>query len=135
MKQNIVGDSWEAMFWSFRELVSSLYRDWYGYLFYSLSPPDQRYFESICANEAPVERWTNSLLRLCEFLAKKSLRKVMVFVDEYEAPNNLSYDQDFFERVGLSYSFRLQSRLTTVIQANAFFRRDVLPALLKVAKI
>ena len=135
MKQNIVGDSWEKMFWSFRELVSRLYRDWYGYLLDSLSPADQPYFESICANEAPEERWTNSLLRLCEFLAQKSQRKVMVFVDEYEAPNNCSYNHDFFEKVGLSYPFRLQSRLKTVIQAYTFFGRDVLQALLKAAMI
>jgi hypothetical protein len=133
MKQNIVGDSWENMFWSFRELVSRLYRDWYGYLLDSLTPADQQYCESICANEAPVKIWTNSLIRLCEFLTRKSQRKVMIFVDEYEAPNNCSYKHDFFDRVGLSYLFRLQSKLKTVIQANVFFGRDVLPVLLKVS--
>src|SRR5258708_34264560 len=119
------------MFWSFRELVSGLYRYWHGYLLDSLSPADQRYFESICANEALVERWTSSLLLLCEFLTRKSQRKVMIFVDEYEAPNSCSYDHDFFSIVGLSYPFRLLPKLKTVIQANAFFGRDEFPAMLK----
>jgi hypothetical protein len=126
------GDSWEKMFMSFRNMVSRAYRDWKWYLLDSLSPADQRYYESISGNEASADRWTDSLLRLCEFLAQKSQRKVMVFVDEYEAPNNHSYQHDFFDTVGLSYPFRLPSKLKTVIQANRFFGREVLHPLLNV---
>ena len=57
----------------------------------------------------------------------------MIFVNEYEALNNRSYNHDFFGLVGLSYPFRLLPTLTTVIQANAFFGSDILPPLLKVA--
>src|SRR5260221_5597775 len=99
MIQNIVGNSWEKMFWSFRELVSEHYRDWSEYLSDSLTPADRRYFDSICGNEAPLEQWTNSLLRLCNFLALKSQRKVMIFVDEYETPNNCAYEYNFFKTV------------------------------------
>ena len=76
MKQNIVGDSWKGMLWSFRELVSQLYSDWNEYLLDSLSPADQRYFESIRANEAPEEQWISSLLRLCKFWPGNPIEKL-----------------------------------------------------------
>jgi hypothetical protein len=56
----------------------------------------------------------------------------MVFIDEYEAPINCAYENDYFDKVRPSYPSRLHSRLRTVIQANKFFGRGVLPGLLKV---
>jgi hypothetical protein len=107
----------------------------YDYLENSLKPGEKAFFESIRLNTAPVERWRISLKRLSDFLARKSGRKAMVFIDEYEAPNNRAYELDFFAKVRPSYSSRLRSRLRTVIQANQFFGRGVLPALLKVTMI
>jgi hypothetical protein len=75
------------------------------------------------------------LKRLSVFLARKSERGAMIFIDEYEAPNNRAYELDFFDQVRPSYPSRLRSRLRTVIQANEFFGRGVLPALLKVIMI
>ena len=59
----------------------------------------------------------------------------MVFIDEYEAPNNRAYELGFFAKVRPSHPSQLRSRLRTVIQANAFFGHCVLPALLKVIMI
>ena len=102
---------WENMFWSFRELVSEHYSDWSEYLSDStLAPADQRYFDSIRDNEAPQEQWTHSLLWLSKFLARKSQRKVMIFVDEYEAPSNRAYEHDFFKTVASFFFFYDYSR-------------------------
>jgi hypothetical protein len=107
MKQNIVGNSWQKMFLCFREMVSGLYQQWYEYLQGSFFPDELGYFESIYLNKAAEEQWTFSLNRLCVYLARKSQRKVMIFIDEYEAPNNRSYGQEFFTTVCLSYPLRL----------------------------
>jgi hypothetical protein len=116
-------------------MVSDLYEGSYEYLGDSLNAGEKAFFESIRLNAAPVEHWRNSLKRLSYFLARKSERRVMVFIDEYEAPNNRAYELGFFAKVRPSYLSRLRSRLRIVIQANKFFGRGVLPALLKVTMI
>ena len=116
-------------------MVSDLYEELYDYLEQSLNPGEKEYFESICLNTASVERWGNSLKRLSSFLARKSRRRAIVFIDEYEAPNNRAYELGFLAEVRLSCPSRLWSKLTAVIQTNEFFGRGVLPALLKVTII
>ncbi|KIL69450.1 hypothetical protein M378DRAFT_157725, partial [Amanita muscaria Koide BX008] len=96
--KNITGGSWEEMFASFRVMVSNLYKEWYQYLGDSLDPEEKRFFDSIRLNTA-VEYWIHSLNQLTGFLAQKCGRKVMVFIDEYEAPNNRAYELDFFDKV------------------------------------
>jgi hypothetical protein len=99
VKQNIIGDSWEGMFWSFRMMVSALYTESYEYLGQSLDQEEKEFFESIRFNKAPVEHWGTSLQRLSYFLAQKSGRGVMVFIDEYEAPINRAFELGCFVKV------------------------------------
>jgi hypothetical protein len=112
-------------------MVSHLYNESYGYLGQSLDPEEKEFYESICFNSAPAEHWGYSLQQLTYFLARKSGRGVMVFIDEYEAPYRYAYEYGFVEKVRSSYRSRLPSRLRTVIKANEFFG-GVLSALLKV---
>ncbi|KIM82132.1 hypothetical protein PILCRDRAFT_820521 [Piloderma croceum F 1598] len=111
--KNITGKSWEEMFSSFRGMVSNLYKEFYEYLGHSLNPGEKEFFESIRLNTASVECWGNSLEQLSRFLARKSGRGVMVFIDEYETPYNYAYEFGFFAK------------------ANDFLRRNELSALLK----
>ena len=116
-------------------MVSDLYEESYDYLEQSLNPGEKEFFESIRLNTASVEHWGNSLKQLSSFLAWKSRWRAMVFIDEYEAPNNCAYELGFLAEVHLSCPSRLLSKLTVVIQTNEFFRCGVLPALLKVTII
>ena len=104
LKQNITGNSWEEMFLSFRRMVAGLYKQWYQYLEHSLDPGEKAFFESIRVNTAlSVKHWRNSLQRLSFFLARKSGRGAMVFIDEYEVPNNHAYELGFSAQVCPSY--------------------------------
>ena len=107
VKQNITGDSWEKMFRSFSVMVSELYEEWYEYLGQSLNPAEKEFFESIHLNTAPEANWEESLQRLSYFLARKSGRGVMVFIDEYEVPINRSYELGFFPKAHPLYPSRL----------------------------
>lgn len=126
--------SWDGMLASFRTMVSFLYQDWREYLWDSLSEPNQKAFQSLENEEASDTTLKGSLKLLSQLLAKKSGRQVIVLIDEYEAPNNRAYEFDFFKQVRPLQPPQLHSRLTTLMQANEFFGRGVLPALLKVAK-
>lgn len=100
VKQDISGDSWDEMVYSFKKMVSMQYQEWYEYIWQSLDPHEKFFFESICLNTAPVEHdWRTSLKKLSYFLARKSGRKTKVFIDEYEAPYNCAYECGYFDKV------------------------------------
>jgi hypothetical protein len=103
MMQNLVGQTWEEMLWSFKEMVSEIYKKWYEYLWPCLSQAEKREFESIRDKVAPETRWIHSLKNLSAFLTRKSERRVIVLIDEYDAPHNLSYQHDFFSKVRPSH--------------------------------
>ncbi len=96
MKQKVTGTSWDEMLDSFKQMVSRLYREWQGYLWDSLDSKDQKDFQSIRGKTASHGQWRISLEQLSEYLAKKSGRKVIVLIDEYEAPNNRAHEFNFF---------------------------------------
>jgi len=98
---------------NFKDLVSDLYMKWEDCLLQSLSPVDKTYFESICLKTATEDELANSLYRLSKFLTGKFGRKVIVLIDEYEAPINCAFENDYFN------------------EPNVFFGRHVLPRLLK----
>lgn len=100
--KNITGDCWEKMFWNFKLMVSDLYKS-YEYIEGSLDPEQREFFKSIRLNTAPDDRWGMSLKRLSDFLAWKLGRNVIVFIDEYEAPNNQAYAHGYSHKVRCSY--------------------------------
>ena len=104
VKQDITGDSWDEMFGSFRHMVSKLYEEWSEYLGKSIYKRHEvEFFESILQNTASVHNWKVSLLALSQFLARKSGRRVMAFIDEYETPNNFAYKYGYSDKVRFSY--------------------------------
>lgn len=84
-------------------MVSHLYRDWEPYLRDSLHDEEKTYFESILHRTAPDTDWWDSLQRLSGFLARKSGKKVIVTIDEYEFPVSCAYEKGFFDNVCLLY--------------------------------
>ena len=102
-QQNLAGKSWEGMLSSFRDLVSVLYTEWEDYLMQSLHPWERAYFESVRDNTITEDDLMRSLSKLSYVVAKKSGQKVIVLIDEYEAPNNRAYDRGYFNEVGFLY--------------------------------
>ena len=120
MKQTITGASWEEMLDSFKTMVSLLYAEWKNYLWDFLDPEQQETFQSIRRKTASDGDLKISLALLSLFLAKKSGRKVIVLIDEYEAPNNRAYEHGFFKEVRSLRPPRLYSTLTTLSRPTNF---------------
>jgi hypothetical protein len=99
MKQRITGTSWDEMLDSFKGMVSRLYIEREAYLWDSLSQKDQKTFRSLVDETASQAKLKASLELLSLFLSEKSGRKVIVLIDEYEAPNNRAYEHGFFKEV------------------------------------
>ena len=107
MKQRISGTSWDAMLGSFKVLIAKLYEGWKSYLLDSLSEQKKKIFQSYMDEIADGIQLRVSLERLTTFLAKKSGRKVIILIDEYDAPNNRAYEFNFFKQVCPSSPSRL----------------------------
>jgi hypothetical protein len=99
MWQNLAGMSWGGMLSNFKTLVSRLYRKWEDCLMQSLRPQEKTYFESICLKTATDGDWPRSLYLLTYFLRQKFGRKVIVLIDEHEAPINWAYEFRYFKEV------------------------------------
>jgi len=69
----------------------------------SLERPEKTYFESIRNKTATEIDSARSLYKLSLFVAEKFRRKVIVLIDEYEAPNNRAYDRGYFNEVRSLY--------------------------------
>jgi len=91
----------------FKDLASDLYSTWADYLMQSLQPMDKTYFESICLKTATKNDLKKSLNRLSYFLAQEFGHRVLVLIDEYEAPINCAFKQGYFDEVRSLY-FSLQ---------------------------
>jgi hypothetical protein len=89
---------------TFKDLVFELYQEWRDRLMQSLNPAERTYFESIYLMTATEGDFAMSLKRLCSFLAKKFGRKVMILIDEYEAPINCAFERGYFHKVRSLYS-------------------------------
>ena len=103
MTQNLVGRTWEEIFASFRLMVSDLFKDWSEYVWPCLNKNEQAWFESIRDDLAPDVSWVSTLTKLCTLLRRRSGQRVIVLIDEYEAPLNFAYSHDFFAVVRPSY--------------------------------
>ena len=69
----------------------------------SLKLPERTYFQSVRNQTATVTDLTDSLYNLSYFLAEKFGQKVIVLIDEYEAPNIRAYEHGYFEEVRSPY--------------------------------
>jgi hypothetical protein len=69
----------------------------------SLEPENKTYFESICLKAATNAELKRSLGRLSHFLCQKFDQKVIVLIDEYDAPNNYAYEHGYFNEVCSPY--------------------------------
>jgi hypothetical protein len=114
-KQDVIGKTFDQMLVRFRRRVCLLYEEWHLSLQGFLNSNDDAFFEAIRLNTAPVDDFEDSLYLLSVFLARRFGKKVIVLMDEYDAPITFAYKYDFFSQVRPSHYSRLWSRLRVAI--------------------
>jgi hypothetical protein len=101
--QDVIGDTWDEMLSSFRRRVSLLFEEWHQSLRGSLNSKDDAFFEAIRLETASQGQLKDSLYLLSIFLARRFEKKVIVLIDEYDAPITFAFKSNFFEQVRPSY--------------------------------
>lgn len=87
-------------------------------------------YETIIAKTADQAAYHESLLLLTEFLYKAYNEKVIVLLDEYDAPIHAGYSNEYYEQ---SINF-MRPLLTSVFKDNKYLERGVLTGILRTAK-
>src|SRR6266852_7166257 len=106
----------------FEQFVSDLYMEWEDCLVKSLKPVEKTYFESICLKTATKSELKWSLYKLSHFLHRKYGRKVIVLIDECQAPSNRACEHNYFNAVRSLYLSLCPLRLTTSNPGQRVFR-------------
>ncbi len=100
------------------------------YLLEALDIYDRKEYEAILAKEASKAQCEESLFFLTRLLRKHYKKKVIVLIDEYDAPIHAAYNNGYYKEM---IDF-MRSLLTAVLKDNSYLERAVLTGILRAAK-
>lgn len=95
-----------------------------------LSEKEKTYFSSILNETASDLDFSSSLSKLAAFLYKDSGKKIIILIDEYDAPAHYAYQNGFYDRTILF----LKQLFSSALKSNDSIRLAVLTGVLQIAK-
>ena len=126
--KGIKGTIWEEMEKSIRKVFSNLYEK-YNYLRENLSERNKRKFDKIWFEEISDD-YSDSLNFLSKLLEENYKEKVIVLIDEYDAPLTMAYEYNFYERAVVFF----KDLYGAVLKTNTSLRMGVLTGAIRVAQ-
>ena len=126
--KEIKGTTWEELQKSARETVSNLYEN-YSYLRDSLNERNKRKFDKIWFEEIDGG-YEDSLNFLSKILEEHYNQKVIVLIDEYDAPLTMAYEYGFYDRAVVFF----KSLYGSVLKTNSSLKMGVLTGAIRVAQ-
>lgn len=129
--KNAIGSTYEDLIHKIREAISGEYERHSSLLdSEELSEKDKAYFRAILNETASDLDYTSSLLKLTAFLEKAWGIKVVVLIDEYDAPAHYAYQNGFYEPAILF----LKQLFSSVLKSNPSLHFAILTGVLQIAK-
>ena len=126
--KGIKGTTWKEMEKSIRKVFSNLYEK-YNYLRENLSERNKRKFDKIWFEENSDD-YSDSLNFLSKLLEERYKEKVIVLIDEYDAPLTMAYEYNFYERAVVFF----KDLYGAVLKTNTSLRMGVLTGAIRVAQ-
>lgn len=126
--KGIKGTTWEEMEKSIRKVFSNLYEK-YNYLRENLSERNKRKFDKIWFEENSDD-YGDSLNFLSKLLEERYKEKVIVLIDEYDAPLTMAYEYNFYERAVVFF----KDLYGAVLKTNTSLRMGVLTGAIRVTQ-
>ena len=126
--KEIKGTTWEEMQKSIRRTFSNLYEE-YKYLRESLDERNKRKFEKIWFDEIDGS-YDDALNFLSKILEEYYKEKVVVLIDEYDAPLIMAYEYNFYDRASVFF----KEIYGSVLKTNLSLKMGVLTGAIRVAQ-
>lgn len=127
IKENSMGDMLEA----FASLMKKAYQS-FRYLLESevLYPEDKESFQAVLYGKVSKVELQYSLSNLTDYLARYHKKNVLVLIDEYDAPIQAAWDNDYYPE---AINF-VRNYLSSVLKSNPHLDFAVLTGVLRIAK-
>jgi hypothetical protein len=129
--KKIINNTIEEAIKSIKQTMAELYQQ-HRYLLTSeqLFPEDKVFFNKILNENVEPGDLRNSLLRLITFLYKHHQKKVLVLIDEYDAPIHAGYKYGFFEEIILF----MRTFFSEGLKIQDFLHKSLVTGILRVSQ-
>ncbi len=128
--KDIKEDSWESTYAKIREVIATEFERHFPIIQESLPDYNLKKYTTLLSENANEEAYSTSLLFLSRVLFNYHKKRVIVLIDEYDAPIHEGYANNYYDRI---VKF-LRSLLTSVFKDNIYLERGVLTGILRAAK-
>ena len=126
--KEIKGTTWEEMQKSLREVLSNLYEK-HSYLKDNLNERNKRKFEKIWFEENDGN-YSDALNFLSKILEDYYNEKVMVLIDEYDAPLTMAYEYNFYDKAVVFF----KGLYGAVLKTNTSLKMGIMTGAIRVAQ-
>jgi len=128
--KDVKTDRWEVCYEKIRKVMSAEFKRHFDAIKDSLSDQELRQVQDIIAETASQASYENSLLDISIYLERAYKAKVVILIDEYDAPVHAAYLNDYYnEVIGFMRGF-----LGAGLKGNNSLNFGVLTGILRVAK-
>ncbi len=124
------GDSWDDVRLAIIECIVREFRRHFAFLAPLLSEHDLAAYKSILAGTARPGLLTESLLFLSDLLSQFHKERVIVLIDEYDAPIHSAYTYGYYDKM----IHFMRALLSKVLKDNSSLERGILTGILRAAK-
>ncbi len=128
--KDIKESDWHKAYESFRIIIAKEFKRHESALLPTLSDFHRKTYQAILEQNASEVVYTQSLSLLTELLYNHYQKKVIVLLDEYDAPIHAGYNNGYYNEA----TQFMRSLLTAVLKDNSYLERGVLTGILRTAK-
>ena len=128
--KDIQASTSQALESSLKTLMSEVYKKFKTLLKPSLNSDEKPYFQGIIDREISDDRFSNSLLKLSEYLYQFYGKRVIILIDEYDSPLHKSYMNGFYE--GASEAAR--NLFGPALKGSPYLQKAILTGILRIAR-
>jgi len=128
--KDIKVDSWESAYREFTSLLFKNIEKLLSPIYASLTPSEQKWYTHLLDGSATDTDYTNSLLYTTIILERHYQKKVIILIDEYDAPIIEAYIKNYYEKM---IQF-MRSLLSKALKTNSALQKAFLTGITRIAK-
>jgi hypothetical protein len=123
--------TWESALEKIQELVQEEFsRHGYLTLENALNNQERNYFEKVAGLQASQAQYENALKNLCRYLARYHQQKVILLIDEYDAPIQAGYVNGYYDEI---VNF-MRNFLSGGLKDNVNLEKGVVTGIMRIAR-
>lgn len=128
--KGVKASSWQHAYEQIKLIIAEEFKRHANYLLPYIPTYEQRDYKALLERTAGEADYNNSLLFLTKLLYSYYKQRVLIFIDEYDAPMHAAYANGYYQEL---VDF-MRGLLTAALKDNTFLERSILTGILRTAK-